>query len=93
MGQPDGVHLHSQIYRRLLRWAKRSRDARVLTQRNSLTSPYLWVLCALSTLPAMLFWNDTAMLALLLVVYIVGYVVVYWRIVRFRTPRWLVTHH
>jgi UDP-N-acetylmuramyl pentapeptide phosphotransferase/UDP-N-acetylglucosamine-1-phosphate transferase len=93
MGQPDGVHLHSLIYRRLLRWAKRSRDARVLTQRNSLTSPYLWVLCALSTLPAMLFWNDTAMLALLLVVYIVGYVVVYWRIVRFRTPRWLVTHH
>lgn len=91
MGQPDGVHLHSLIYRRLLRWAIRSRDARVLTRRNSLTSPYLWVVCALSTVPAVLCWDNTAALALILVAYVGAYVVVYWRIVRFRTPRWLVT--
>jgi len=90
MGLPDGVHLHSLIYRRLLHWPKRSRDARVLTRRNSLTSPYLWIVCVLSTLPAIAFWDNTAALALLLVLYVAGYVVMYWRIVRFRTPRWLV---
>lgn len=90
VGQPDGVHLHSLVYRRLMRWAKRSRDTRVITRRNSLTSPYLWILCSLSTLPAVLFWDDTPMLALALGGYVLAYVAVYWRIVRFRTPRWLV---
>lgn len=93
MGQPDGVHLHSLIYRRLLHWPHRSRDVRVLTRRNSLTSPYLWILCVLSTLPAIAFWDDTGMLALLLVLYVASYLGMYWRIVRFRTPRWLVTRH
>lgn len=90
MGMPDGVHLHSLIYRRLMRWAIGSRDARVLTRRNSLTAPYLWVVCSLSAFPAVIWWDDTRALAIWLVVYAVGYSTVYWRIVRFRTPRWLV---
>jgi UDP-N-acetylmuramyl pentapeptide phosphotransferase/UDP-N-acetylglucosamine-1-phosphate transferase len=90
MGMPDGVHLHSLIYRRLMRWAIGSRDARVLTRRNSLTAPYLWVVCSLSAFPAVIWWDDTYALAIWLGVYAAGYSSVYWRIVRFRTPRWLV---
>ncbi|MCX2865143.1 glycosyltransferase [Paucibacter sp. PLA-PC-4] len=90
MGMPDGVHLHSLIYRRLMRWAIGSRDARALTRRNSLTAPYLWVVCSLSTIPAVLWWNDSFALACALGVYAAGYVTMYWRIVRFRTPHWLV---
>ena len=90
VGMPDGVHLHSLVYRRLMRWAIGSRDASVLTRRNSLTAPYLWVVCSLSAIPAVVWWDDTGMLAVWLVIYAVGYVTVYWRIVRFRTPRWLV---
>ena len=33
-GVPDGIHLHSLIYRRLMRWALGSKDAAVLTRRN-----------------------------------------------------------
>lgn len=89
-GVPDGVHLHMLIYKRLMRWAVGRRDAKSLTRRNSLTSPYLWLLCATSIVPAMIFWNDTTALLLIMVVFAVGYVTLYWRIVRFRAPRWMV---
>ena len=90
-GMPDGIHLHSLIYRRIMRWAVGDRSAKALTQRNSMTSPYLWALCMLSVIPAMLFWSNTVVLAVCLVVFGVTYVVLYWRIVRFKAPRLLRT--
>lgn len=90
MDAPDGVHLHSLIYRRLVRWAVGSRDARELVRRNSLTAPYLWVACSLSVVPAVIWWDNSTALSLLLLGYVGVYVTLYWRIVRFRTPRWLV---
>ena len=86
---PDGIHLHSLIYRRVMRWAVGNRSAKALTRRNSMTSPYLWLLCMLSVVPAVLFWNSSALLAVFLVVFGVSYVALYWRIVRFKSPRWL----
>ena len=86
---PDGIHLHSLIYRRVLRWAVGDRSAKALTRRNSMTSPFLWALCMLSVVPAVLFWNSTPLLAVVLGGFAVSYVVLYWRIVRFRSPRWL----
>ena len=52
MGLADGVHLHSLIYRRILRWAVGTHDAKMLTRRNSMTAPYLWLLCGLGIAPA-----------------------------------------
>ena len=86
---PDGIHLHSLIYRRVMRWAVGSRSAKALTRRNSMTSPYLWLLCMLSVMPAMVFWDNTALLSVALLLFVVSYVVLYWRIVRFKSPRWL----
>ncbi|CAE6923543.1 Undecaprenyl-phosphate alpha-N-acetylglucosaminyl 1-phosphate transferase [Paraburkholderia nemoris] len=51
-GIPDGVHLHMLVYKRLMRWAVGARTARELTRRNSLTSPYLWLLCLIAVVPA-----------------------------------------
>jgi UDP-N-acetylmuramyl pentapeptide phosphotransferase/UDP-N-acetylglucosamine-1-phosphate transferase len=86
---PDGIHLHSLVYRRVMRWAVGDRSAKALTRRNSMTSPYLWVLCMLSVVPAMLFWNNTPVLVFFLALFAGSYVVLYWRIVRFKSPRWL----
>ena len=86
---PDGIHLHSLIYRRVMRWAVGSRSAKALTRRNSMTSPPLWGLCMLSVVPAVLFWDNTAVLAAALAIFGFAYVVLYWRIVRFKAPRWL----
>lgn len=88
-GIPDGIHLHSLIYRRVVRWAAGSREAKALTRRNSMTSPYLWVLCMCAVAPAMLFWDNTPVLATLMGAFSIGYIYLYWRIVRFRAPRWL----
>jgi UDP-N-acetylmuramyl pentapeptide phosphotransferase/UDP-N-acetylglucosamine-1-phosphate transferase len=89
VGAPDAVHLHSLIYRRFLRRVTVDETVRDQTLRNSMTSPYLWMVCSLSVVPAMLWYDDTAALAATIFVFAVGYVVLYWRIVRFRAPRWM----
>jgi UDP-N-acetylmuramyl pentapeptide phosphotransferase/UDP-N-acetylglucosamine-1-phosphate transferase len=86
---PDGIHLHSLIYRRFMRWALGEGGAKARTRRNSMTSPVLWLLCMLSIVPAMLFWWSTAVLAWCVISFGVTYVMLYWRIVRFRSPRLL----
>ncbi len=60
------------------------------TARNSMTSPYLWVLCLLSVIPSVLWWDDTAVLTVFLFAFIALYLILYWKIVRFKTPKWLV---
>jgi UDP-N-acetylmuramyl pentapeptide phosphotransferase/UDP-N-acetylglucosamine-1-phosphate transferase len=84
---PDGIHLHSLIYRRMLRWAVGDQSAKAMTKRNSMTSPYLWTLCMLSVIPALLFWSNSLLIGLFLLLFGVTYVGLYWRIVRFKAPR------
>lgn len=86
---PDGIHLHTLIYRRLMRWAIGKDDPAALTRGNSLTSPYLWVLSSMSVAPAAIWWDNTPVLALSLVLFVLIYLRLYWRIVRFRTPSWM----
>ena len=89
VSMPDGIHLHTLIYRRLMRWAVGSDGRAALVRGNSMTSPFLWVLTSLSVVPAAVWWNNTPMLALSLLVFVLLYLRVYWQIVRFRTPRWM----
>ena len=90
-GMPDGIHLHSLIYRRIMRWAVGKQSKRSQTRRNSMTSPYLWALCMIAVVPAMLFWDNTALLAAFIVLFGMVYTALYWRIVRFKSPRWMIT--
>jgi UDP-N-acetylmuramyl pentapeptide phosphotransferase/UDP-N-acetylglucosamine-1-phosphate transferase len=92
MGLPDGIHLHTLIYRRLMRWAVGKKDAEVLVRRNSMTSPYLWLLCSLSAAPAVLWWDSTRILAAFIALFVLSYIFLYRSIVRFNTPRILVIH-
>lgn len=89
-GMPDGVHFHMLVYRRLMRWAVGNREAKALTRRNSMTSPYLWVVCMCSVVPAVIFWDNTAVLGGFIALFAFSYVAMYWRIVRFKTPRWMI---
>jgi UDP-N-acetylmuramyl pentapeptide phosphotransferase/UDP-N-acetylglucosamine-1-phosphate transferase len=87
--EPDGIHLHSLVYRRVIRWAAPELAHNKL-MRNSMSSPYLWLLCGWSVVPAVVFWNNTPVLAGFLLLFVATYVNLYWRIVRFRSPRWLI---
>jgi UDP-N-acetylmuramyl pentapeptide phosphotransferase/UDP-N-acetylglucosamine-1-phosphate transferase len=89
MTQPDGIHLHTLIYRRLKRGAVDSHGVRDATRRNSGTSPYLWLLDLVVVAPAAVWWNNTPALALSLIVFVLIYLDVYWRIVTFRSPKWM----
>jgi UDP-N-acetylmuramyl pentapeptide phosphotransferase/UDP-N-acetylglucosamine-1-phosphate transferase len=84
-GVPDGLHLHMLVFRRIVRWAG-GREAEALVRRNSATSPYLWLLCSASVIPAVLFWRHTYVLMGFTLGFAVLYVWLYRRIVRFRTP-------
>ena len=87
---PDGLHLHTLIYRRLnhRQWA--SSDPRHKVHCNSMTAPYFWMTKFATALLAVLFWNNPIGLIVSTLVFVVAYVWLYWRIVKFRTPRWMV---
>jgi UDP-N-acetylmuramyl pentapeptide phosphotransferase/UDP-N-acetylglucosamine-1-phosphate transferase len=85
-GQPDGVHFHTLIYRRIL--LKKESDLNFLSA-NARTAPYLWVMVGLSITPAMLWWQLTPALIAACLLFVVSYVWLYSRIVKFKTPRWL----
>ena len=90
-GLPDGIHLHTLIHRRLIRWTlAENHERRRLTRRNSMTSPYLWLLCLASVVPSLLWWHSSAVLSWFLLLFVVSYVWLYKRIVRFKTPKWLI---
>jgi UDP-N-acetylmuramyl pentapeptide phosphotransferase/UDP-N-acetylglucosamine-1-phosphate transferase len=89
VSMPDGIHLHTLIYRRLMRWAIGTDARAALTRGNSMTSPFLWVLTSISVVPAMIWWDNTPMLAVCLVAFVLIYLRVYWQLVRFRTPWWM----
>ena len=87
---PDGIHLHSLIFRRIVQWAVGRKEARALMRRNSLTSPYLWMFSLMAVIPATVFWKNTSVLIFFCLLFIVSYVWLYARIVRFKAPRWLI---
>ena len=87
---PDGIHLHSLIFRRIVQWTIGRKEARALMKRNSLTSPYLWLLSLMAVIPATLFWKQTGLLIFFCLLFVVSYVWLYGRIVRFKSPRWLI---
>ncbi|MDE1891829.1 MAG: glycosyltransferase family 4 protein [Betaproteobacteria bacterium] len=93
IGAPDASHLHQLIHRRLIKTkfeTNQSIDIRI--SQNSATSPYLWLMCLLSVIPAVLFYRNTQALMLCTFVYSVFYVVVYQGMTRRRLPRWLMIH-
>lgn len=89
-GMPDGLHFHSLVYRRLVRWMVGTAEARHIVSRNSRTAPYLWAVCLCSVVPAVLWWRHTEYLMTSALVFAVLYVWLYRRIVRFRTPKFMI---
>ena len=89
-GAPDALHMHTLVYRRLVRRMGGNRSAKALQVRNALTAPYLWILASLTVIPAAIFWSRSAVLQSVVVVFAIFYVWLYARIVRFRAPQYLI---
>lgn len=85
-GQPDGIHFHTLIYRRVLTSAHRDKN---WFSTNARTAPYLWMLAVISVTPAILWWKSSTILMIATILFTLVYVWLYTLIVKFKTPRWL----
>src|SRR6185369_12970179 len=52
---PDALHLHQILFSRVVRWMVGKQGAKQLLKRNSLTTPYLWVMGIVTVCPALAF--------------------------------------
>ena len=88
--QPDALHLHQLIFRRLVR-VTFNRDSVDTAPYlcNALTSPYLWVLTLINLVPATIFWDQPLLLCAGMLVFSSAYIWLYSRLVSWRCPRWL----
>jgi len=88
--QPDALHLHQLVFRRLVRITfSRDRRHALPALCNAMTSPYLWVLALIGLVPATLWWDNAWMLCLSMGVFAGAYIWLYIRLVTWRRPRWL----
>ena len=86
LGQPDGIHFHTLIYRRVLMNCHQDEN---FFSPNARTAPYIWVLSTLCILPAILWWQSTTILITTTGLFLIFYIWLYSRIVKFKTPKWL----
>lgn len=86
---PDATHLHSLIFRRLMRSTISTHSAYARNHQNAMTSPYLWLLSSIAVVPAAMFYNNTPVLIGFCALFLTMYLWIYRRIVRFKTPLWL----
>lgn len=91
--QPDGLHLHTLIFKRIARRGIEPGQPNVRGRGNAQTSPYLWALTLIGIVPATLFWQSPLVLAGAALAFVAAYLWLYSSIVRFRTPRWLIMGH
>lgn len=85
-GQPDGIHFHTLIFRRVLATHHKVEN---LFSANARTAPYLWMLTCMSVTPAVLWWQSSAILIIASLIFTITYIWIYGRIVNFKTPKWL----
>lgn len=88
-GLADALHFHQLIYRRIVRGVFHDDESRRMLMRNNRTSPYLWGFTLLTVTPAVMFWENTPLLMVFCLLFVVSYVYAYISIVRFKVPRWL----
>lgn len=90
VGLPDAVHLHQLIFRRIIKiHIGQPLSPEHMTVLNSKTSPYLWLLTTTSTIPALLFWHIDWILQISFILFCLSYLWLYFSILKFRIPAWL----
>jgi UDP-GlcNAc:undecaprenyl-phosphate GlcNAc-1-phosphate transferase len=89
-GHADALHLHTLVYRRVVRWRGFAGKPADYAIRNSVASALLWVVPVTCLAIALIFWDWSLPLQLAAVVFGIFYTLCYRRLVRFRVPRWLV---
>lgn len=80
--QPDRLHLHTLIYRRIIKSPKLYASHQ-LELRNSKTAPYLWAISLTNSSIAIIFYNSTTILAVTFLIFVLIYNYIYKKIINF----------
>jgi UDP-N-acetylmuramyl pentapeptide phosphotransferase/UDP-N-acetylglucosamine-1-phosphate transferase len=88
-GSADALHLHTLVYRRIVRWKGPAATPAEAVVRNSLASLCLWSLPFIGLGVGLAFWNRSILLEAFALLFAIAYIVGYSRIVRFKLPKWL----
>ncbi len=83
--QPDAIHFHTLIYRRVIRSSSMWDSQNDL---NAKTAPYLWILVVMNAIPSIIFFDSTSTLQAISFLFILTYCYLYRSIVLFKTPSW-----
>ena len=83
----DFLHLHSLFFRRVIPYI--FIDELEPRTRNSATSPFLWILCSFSIIPAVMFWNKTILLIIFCALFIFLYSYLYKIILSFEIGKYV----
>jgi UDP-N-acetylmuramyl pentapeptide phosphotransferase/UDP-N-acetylglucosamine-1-phosphate transferase len=89
-GRADALHLHTLLYRRVVRWRSFTAKASDYVTRNSVASLCLWPIPLVCLAIALAFWETSAPLQIAAAAFAAIYTLAYWRLVRFQVPAWLV---
>lgn len=90
VNHPDGLHLHSLIYRRLLLNPGLDSTHQQINGANASVALYLWPPALFFAVLSCLFVYNTQMQLILMLGFFAMYLWLYKRLVQFKTPRWLV---
>ena len=83
-GQPDALHLHQLIFKRIIRGHINGRCSSRITSNNSRVAPYIWFVAMLNAIFAVIFWQSTAILMAASLAGCALYVLAYNRLTSFR---------
>jgi UDP-N-acetylmuramyl pentapeptide phosphotransferase/UDP-N-acetylglucosamine-1-phosphate transferase len=90
MDQPDALHLHQLVFRRLVRITFSPKVRHALPALcNALASSYMWLLALIGLVPATIWWDNAWILNASLLVFAASYTWLYNRLVSWRRPEWL----
>ena len=76
-GEPDRMHMHQMIYRRMTRARTDISDPATAIRLNNRVAPVGWLMTLCCAVPAMAFWRETAWLVAASVLFCVGYLSLY----------------
>jgi len=88
--QPDALHLHSLIYRRLIHTPSLFITLSDKNKDNSKVALYIWVYILVNAITAVIFYKNTYILFIIIILSIFLYIKFYQAIINFKTPKFLI---
>ena len=89
VNQPDALHLHTLVYKRILRNPSLSYTADQLNAINSKVAVFFWVPAVIFASLAFIFAQSTQAQLVIMLIYLFMYNLLYLRIVRFKVPAFM----